>query len=208
MSYLYLTGDKSPLTMAPVTPRADSRAAKVAAEYAQSRIAAEKAGILAESEPDNTDAQSAYADAVAARDALAVKAKGTVKFIPREGVKVHRWLVTDEQLAAYLAEGDAKKRRAMFAVADAVTTESPVHPNAAAFDALVASWRERAGDGNPRTVTLADLAAGQLIVPTVARGANAKGSKRLTEAEKQAAALVAMFGPDAEPDAESDTEPK
>lgn len=188
--------EPTPWAIAPVSPRANSRAAKVNAEYAAAALAVERA-----------PADAADRDAlIATRDALAVKAKGSVKVIPGDGCIIRRWNVSDEQLAAYLAEPDPAKRAAMFAVGDAVETGSPVHPSVANTQGMLSAVAERAAaaERTAREQFLAELASGLFIVPTAARGASAKSDKRLTAEQKRDAALSALFGDEPVADAPDD----
>jgi hypothetical protein len=117
--------------------------------------------------------------------------KAPAKFtVQRDGATIARHLVDDETVAAWLA-ADADGRAAILAKLEPVEMDRAPHPALAVWDAMLANLSARSD--TPRATLAADLSAGWFLLPTRAKGANAKADKMTPEAATDAA-LDAIFG--------------
>lgn len=172
------------MTAEPVTPRADSEAGTILAEYHAVRLAF-RATPDAESVTigDTTYNREAF-------DALAKRAKGPVKFLLAKGATVTRYTVDDDTLTAYRAAGDAKARAKVLtdAKADASKAQSsPIHPAIVHANALRGAYTDFDS-------LAADLAAGFVSWPVSA--SKRERAARLTPEQKAAAVAAALFADD------------
>lgn len=189
-----------PFTLSPVKAREGGASAEAVAEYRRAHADAEKARITLdglngkESAAAREKCETAYAEAVATRDALAVKVKANVTIRPTTGAKVKRYNVSQETFDAWRAEADPEKRAALLADVTPTVTASPVTPSIAGHAAMVEAYRAITPEGEKASaVLLAGLAAGWFAIPSRGSGPSAKKDAR-TAAERAAEAAAAMFG--------------
>lgn len=196
----YIYQSDAPLTPQKVTARAESRAAKLVAAFHNAQSALVAAQDAYNGLPDKATAatrQRAGNAVDAAIEAVRVasrKARASVKFVPTEGHKVFRMRVTDAVYAAWCAEPDADKRAAILADAraEAVATESPIHPSIESFEGYRAALLARVPEGTlPSAFSLSELAEGTLVLPTFGKGPSAKGAQKRATPEEVAAEMFA-----------------
>lgn len=121
--------------------------------------------------------------------------KAPAKFIvQRDGATLSRRLLDDAAAQAWLAATDADGRAAVLAAIEPTEMDRPPHPALDVWNGMLALLGE-----TPRTALLALLSEGTFILPVRPRG-NAKAAA--SPAERTAAALDAIFGP--EPTADAD----